>query len=438
MLNGGHALATAYPATTMNNLNTARPSAISKLYPGEPPDSQESFVSNSSSTSAVPRLLPTSSNVSNATVPDTGFTSPTSSNAQSSQSQPAESVMPPSPPQARGQNAARSHAQPIEAGNAPRTGNTAASPMSADFPVLAQASKRTASGTVKNTALAADGAAAAASAGHRRNISVESNSNTRIGELSARLQTRLSYAMVKVQNGWEKQSLEELEELPSQRGSPTSAHARSEGSRPPFESPLSISGRRRRPSGISVNSDQMLLSPGLGSPTVVTPSSYWRSGPKLQGPLSASHALATFTDTGPILAPAPEIGPRRKRRSSASQAPPPLLASSQRKHYSDLGGAPRTPTAAPRAGILRMPSHQAEKDAVDTLLFMSSPNNSSRLPHTSMDAQTQPSPLRSEPVPTRRVMFENQTAKDHVARMQLQKANNKQAGSHYSRADLPR
>ena len=121
-------------------------------------------------------------------------------------------------------------------------------------------------------------------------------------------------------------------------------------------------------------------------------------------------------DDGPVLAPPAEIGPRRKRRSSASHAPPPLLGSSQRKHYSDLGStsAPRTPNAnaTPRAGILRMPSQQAEKDAVDTLLFMSSPNNSGRVPHTSLDAQTQPSPLRSE-FPARRVMFDH-TAQDKI------------------------
>ena len=77
-------------------------------------------------------------------------------------------------------------------------------------------------------------------------------------QLSAQLKTRLSYAMVKVQNGWEKQSLEELEEVHSQRGSPNSAPGRSE--RLAFDTP-STSERHRRPSGVSDNSDQMLMSP---------------------------------------------------------------------------------------------------------------------------------------------------------------------------------
>lgn len=77
-------------------------------------------------------------------------------------------------------------------------------------------------------------------------------------QLSAQLKTRLSYAMVKVQNGWEKQSLEELEEVHSQRGSPNSAPERSD--RLAFDSPAMMD-RRRRPSGVSDNSDQMILSP---------------------------------------------------------------------------------------------------------------------------------------------------------------------------------
>lgn len=76
-------------------------------------------------------------------------------------------------------------------------------------------------------------------------------------QLSAQLKTRLSYAMVKVQNGWEKQSLEELEEVQSQRGSPNSAPG---GSRVTFDSP-STTDFRRRPSAISDNSDQIILSP---------------------------------------------------------------------------------------------------------------------------------------------------------------------------------
>lgn len=239
--------------------------------------------------------------------------------------------------------------------------------------------------------------------------------------------------MVKVQNGWEKQSLEELEDQTSQRGSPISAPARTEGSRSTFDSPRAL-GRGRRPSAVSDNSDQVMLSPAQSTPSDVsrsvaaTPSctlhlylveesitdaytAFWRSvPPKLQAPAFINPTPNRGLSNGPVLAPAAEIGSRRKRRSSASFAPPALLSSNQRKYYSDLGSTPRTPTTTtttPQAGILRMPSQQAEKDAVDTLLFMSSPNNSGRVPHTSADTQVLPSPLRSEIPGPRRVMFEN-------------------------------
>jgi hypothetical protein len=119
--------------------------------------------------------------------------------------------------------------------------------------------------------------------------------------------------------------------------------------------------------------------------------------------VNAAANLISITGAHPGygLAPAPDIQTGRRRRSSTSHAPPALLGANQRKHYSDIGAEPRTP-ATPRAGILRMPSQQAEKDAVDTLLFMSSPNNSQRYPPGSQPA---PSPLRPE-APQRRVMFE--------------------------------
>lgn len=57
-----------------------------------------------------------------------------------------------------------------------------------------------------------------------------------------------------------------------------------------------------------------------------------------------------------------------------------------------------------------MPSQQAEKDAVDTLLFMSSPNNSSYLAHTSaVNSTAHPSPLRFEFPTVKRVVFEERS-----------------------------
>jgi hypothetical protein len=236
-------------------------------------------------------------------------------------------------------------------------------------------------------------------------------------QLSAQLKTRLSYAMVKVQNGWEKQSLDELEEVQSTRGSPNSAPGRTD--RLAFDSPSTFD-RQRRPSGISDHSDQMLMSPASDpSGTLAAASScecsnarkaiapadrhavYWRPTTKPTMDAAVNLISVTGSQHGLGLAPAPEIQVGRRRRSTVTHPPPPLMGTGQRKHLSDLGSGPRSP-ATPRAGILRMPSQQAEKDAVDTLLFMSSPNNSQRFPHNS---QPVPSPLRAD-MPQRRVMFD--------------------------------
>lgn len=255
--------------------------------------------------------------------------------------------------------------------------------------------------------------------------------------------------MVKVQNGWEKKSLEELEDETSQRGSPISL----------LDSPREMN-RPRRPSAISETSDQMLMSPSQASPRDLsasmapTPScastspyftqssltghaAYWRyaPSPSMNG---AVNGISTrpIAENGAVLAPAAEIGPRRKRRSTASYVEPPMLGSTPRKHYSDMGASPRTPMAAPRPGILRMPSQQAEKDAVDTLLFMSSPNNSGRVPHTSMDQQHYARPLKPE-IP-RRVMFESHMSKDRPGDNRQPDYGNGIQHAFYRRTDQPR
>jgi hypothetical protein len=118
--------------------------------------------------------------------------------------------------------------------------------------------------------------------------------------------------------------------------------------------------------------------------------------------MNAAANLISVTGSPHGLAPAPDFRTGRRRSSSVAHAPPPLPGTGQRKNFSDLGAGSRTP-ATPRPGILRMPSQQAEKDAVDTLLFMSSPNNSGRFPPNTQ--QPAPSPLRAD-APQRRVMFE--------------------------------
>ena len=119
--------------------------------------------------------------------------------------------------------------------------------------------------------------------------------------------------------------------------------------------------------------------------------------------MNAAANLISITggNVGFELPPTPQFDSARRRRSSTTHLPPSLSGSAQRKYHSYVDAGQRAPIT-PRAGILRMPSQQAEKDAVDTLLFMSSPKNSQHFPHIS---QAGHSSLR-EGAPPRRVMFE--------------------------------
>jgi hypothetical protein len=251
------ALVNLAPADTPSTIPHA---AVASEHPRDLPDSQESVFSAASSTFSALKLPSSGSTVSTSTSAETEDTFHVAPN----QSKPIEAPMP-------AEADARADAPRIDAAtaNAPRTGDTAASPMSLESPI-AQGFKRAADGSVKGSGQAMHSSARPATA-HKRNKSMDTHAGTRIGEvrveseiqlpranamqLSAQLKTRLSYAMVKVQNGWEKQSLDELEEVQSQRSSPNSAPGRSD--RLVFDSPSAFD-RNRRP---SQNSDQMLISP---------------------------------------------------------------------------------------------------------------------------------------------------------------------------------
>jgi len=210
-------------------------------------------------------------------------------------------------------------------------------------------------------------------------------------QISAQLKTRLSYAMVKVQHGWEHHSIEQLEKATSQPSTPMIP------STPIIETP----GRRRQ-SVYSETSDRYFHSPGLQS----SPQEFSRA---LQPQMSAGHGFHYYPTVtgmpanGPSLAPAASISPARPGRRSISSRVPPNLITSRIPH--EFSGQPTTPTSNPiRQGILRMPSQQAEKDALETLMFMSSPTNSSNLKHATSAAS---SPLRTEfPAGAKKVVFD--------------------------------
>jgi Whi5 like len=197
--------------------------------------------------------------------------------------------------------------------------------------------------------------------------------------------------MVKVQHGWEHHSLDQLERATSQPSTPMIP-----------STPVAEAHGRRRESIYSETSERFFNSPIMQSSPQPFPRAFFPQ-------TTAGHSLQYYpTPTSmatnvPSLAPAAPISPARPGRRSMSSRVPPNLITNRIPHTTS--GQPTTPTSNPvRQGILRMPSQQAEKDALETLMFMSSPNNSSNLKHAASAAS---SPLRSEfPPAAKRVVFD--------------------------------
>ena len=173
-------------------------------------------------------------------------------------------------------------------------------------------------------------------------------------QLSSELRTRLSYAMVKVNNGWQAHSLDEVESF-SQAVSPTSS-----------------TGTAHRRNGSSA-------SPQLtGRPQVHFAND--------SAPRRNSNSPPTLANRPTLAPPAtirPTIGMPHPRRNSNPHYTPTLLSHSH-------SASPRTPALNTNLGGSQRPEqalyspHQnvREQDAIESLLFMSSPNHSANLKHS--------------------------------------------------------
>lgn len=122
--------------------------------------------------------------------------------------------------------------------------------------------------------------------------------------------------------------------------------------------------------------------------------SFWRE----HSASNASRYLHTQNSAeAPSLAPPADILPRNVRRSNGLQAQPPALQTSNQHSFSSSGSAPSAmPATPPQRHVVkpRTPSQNAamEQDAVETLLFMSSPGNSGYHPPNQLPA----TPLRTQ------------------------------------------
>ncbi|KAL9095244.1 MAG: hypothetical protein Q9165_002500 [Trypethelium subeluteriae] len=295
------------------------------------------------------------------------------------------------------------------------------SPASLSSPASGGGTKRTSSGTMKRPL--SHGVPSSGHGGHSRTNSTQSGRG-RAGSLAAELKTKLTYAMLKVNNGWQKSNLNQIEQLTSQKASPTSATFRENVSRLGYHSPRSVAPNvMRRVSGDSSDSDSYVGSPNIDNFTPVSDSrarfvgeassppqpNSWSSRSFPQNPYGkpaaapgviAAHSNLAAATSKPVLAPPVDIAPAsRARRLETSSYRPPSLPGHQYNHKQSPGlHGPQTPNQNPRATLIRTPTEQAraEKEALDTLMFMSSPGNSAYYAHTSHSSRGQPSPMGTE------------------------------------------
>ncbi|KAL2753144.1 hypothetical protein ACRALDRAFT_2022889 [Sodiomyces alcalophilus JCM 7366] len=227
--------------------------------------------------------------------------------------------------------------------------------------------------------------------GHSRNtstVSVASTTASTIGELSNDLKTRLSYAMVKLNNGWQSHSIDEVESLASHAASPTSSHSTLNGRQGSSASPRFTSAVRNGPLAATTTGSNV-------SP--VTHDTFWRDNKGPSGghgsasPPTPAHPSPGLASPAPIQPSRPTTAHNPRRNSNPRYTPTLLsLSHSASPHTpaqrSALTGAPNQqhPGPAPVPDPMIFPPHQnmREQDAIETLLFMSSPGNSANMKHS--------------------------------------------------------
>lgn len=295
-----------------------------------------------------------------------------------------------------------------------------------EMPLLAVATnagqKRTIDGYVRRSSGSSSSDSPVLKGRHTRNASAVSAVSSAMSprELTSELRTRLSYAMVKVNKGWESLPIYEVESLASQSGSPTPSNSTINGRRNTIASPratiaslqgLSAASPKPHPTTAAPAGSQESASDG--QPSSRTYESFWREQSQRQIGLSAS--LSSPSSSQVSLQPSAELSSASRtqpnyRRSPMKSSKPHMLsaASSSDLSQSSLssgGAAPNTPAQdakPPQRGdsVLQTPTQKSlqEQDAIETLLFMSSPGNPmlNNFPGAQSQGSRMQSPLKTE------------------------------------------
>ncbi|KAH8160178.1 hypothetical protein CIB48_g8057 [Xylaria polymorpha] len=236
----------------------------------------------------------------------------------------------------------------------------------------AQSRKRMADGAVKHTRH--HSSASPVRMGHSRNtstVSIASTTSSRIGELSAELKAKLSYALVKVNNGWQSHSIDEVESLASQAASPASSTSTLHGTHGSSASPrISLVGFRQARS----NPSSMTTSPHNTPP--FHKCRLWRH----PHPFNPRQALTTNPRRNSTARYTPAYLSQSHHSSPHTPSQPSPLQSTPGQHTL------RSPNVDPI--LFSPPQNLREQEALETLLFMSSPGNSANLKHAFPTPQT--------------------------------------------------
>lgn len=198
--------------------------------------------------------------------------------------------------------------------------------------------------------------------------------------------------MLKINHGWQSRTIDEVENLASRSGSPASSNSTIPGAARSSASPQIHPSHR--PTPLNVNSATFHSQPAAGA---------WRTSPTSPGSLPT----ATHTSNGPSLAPPVSIQPHHTdanaRRSSNPKYTPAFLSPRPRL---DSPHTPSLPSmnASPENRNLRIAADpmvvspapdNREKDAMEALLFMSSPGNSANMKNHFPNAPLSVSSLRN-------------------------------------------
>ncbi|KAK4040646.1 hypothetical protein C8A01DRAFT_35299 [Parachaetomium inaequale] len=255
--------------------------------------------------------------------------------------------------------------------------------------------KRMADGVVKHTRDKSN-VSPGQMVGHSRNtstVSVASTAGSRIGELSAELKARLSYAMVKVNHGWQAHSIDQVETLASQAASPASSastiHLRNGSS----ASPQLSAASHRASNNTTPATGPHHQHPGRPG------DSQWRTSPQSTSRGSSASPVKTSHGLAPPVSIQPSQHAGNPRREPNPRHVPSFLSSSHHTspHAGGLHTSPYLPpgrhrSAMSEAMLVSPHTNVREQDAIESLLFMSSPGNSANLKHAFPTSASQPLP----------------------------------------------